>query len=334
MQGADTRGVPGRSGHPAAGESMRSPELRDPAPKRKSLWRPVLQVVVTGTILAVLAGRSELGALSFARFDLGWFALGVLTTIPQLAGSAMRWSFAAKRLNVPVPFSRALSEYYVSSLLNQLLPTGIAGDALRISRHASFTDGARPAYTRSMRAVVLERSAGQLVLWCCVALSTPLWGGPWSTALSVGLGLLVVGSLALLALRARTPRHLPRTWLNGVLDDTTRALVDRGAVRVHLATSLLTLVSCVAMFGCAARAISAPLEFAELVRIAPLVLVSMAVPVSFAGWGVRELATTALYAASGLDPGLGATTAVVYGLMSLVGSLPGFVLAFSSQAPK
>jgi uncharacterized membrane protein YbhN (UPF0104 family) len=291
-------------------------------------------VVVTATLLAVLTGRSELGKLSFAHFDVRWFALGVLTTIPQLAGSALRWSFAAKRLNAPLPFSRALAEYYVSSLINQLLPTGMAGDALRITRHASFTDVAQPAYARSMRAVVFERTAGQLVLWCCVALSTPLWGGPWSITLSVGLGLLVVGSLLLLALRARTPKHLPRTWLAGVLDDTARALVDRGAVRVHLATSLLTLVFCVAMFGCAARAISAPLELAMLVRIAPLVLVSMALPVSFAGWGVRELATTALYAASGLDPGVGATTAVVYGLMSLVGSLPGAVLAFSSQAAK
>jgi uncharacterized membrane protein YbhN (UPF0104 family) len=298
------------------------------------LLRSGLQVVVTGTILAVLAGRTELGSLSFARFDLRWFALGVLTTVPQLLGSALRWSFAARRLGAPLPMSRALGEYYVSSLVNQLLPTGIAGDALRVTRHASFTDMARPAYTRSMRAVVLERTAGQLVLWCCVAASTPLWGGPWSTALSVGLGLLVVGSLVLLRLRARTPKHLPRTWLSGVLDDTAKALVDRGAVRVHVTTSLLTLLSCVAMFGCAARAISAPLELAMLARIAPLVLVSMAVPVSFAGWGVRELATTALYAASGLDPGLGASTAVIYGLMSLVGSLPGLALAFSSQAQK
>ena len=318
----------------AAGESTRGAELRAASAKRRSLLRGALQVVVTATLLALLAGRSELGRLSFSRFDIRWFALGVLTTVPQLLGSALRWSFAARRLGAPLPFSRALGEYYVSSLLNQLLPTGIAGDALRITRHASFTDVARPAYTRSMRAVVLERTAGQLVLWCCVALSTPLWGGPWSTVLSVGLGLLVVGSLVLLRLRARTPKHLPRTWLDGVIDDTGRALVDRGAVRVHLATSLLTLVSCVAMFGCATRAISAPLELSALLRIAPLVLVSMAVPVSFAGWGVRELATTALYAASGLDPGVGASTAVIYGLMSLVGSLPGLALAFSSQAPK
>jgi uncharacterized membrane protein YbhN (UPF0104 family) len=205
---------------------------------------------------------------------------------------------------------------------------------LRVSRHASFTNQARPAYRRSMRAVILERSAGQLVLWCCVALSTPLWGNTWSKLLGVGLGLLVVGGFVFLRMRARAPKGVRSNWLGGVLDDTAVALVDRGAVRVHIATSLFTLVCCVAMFGCAARAVSAPLDFVELVRIAPLVLVSMAVPVSFAGWGVRELATTALYAASGLDPTVGTATAVVYGLMCLVGSLPGAVLAFSSQAAK
>jgi hypothetical protein len=57
----------------------------------------------------------------------------------------------------------------------------------------------------------------------------------------------------------------------------------------------------------------------------------MALPISFAGWGVRELASSALYAAAGLDPAVGAATSILYGLMFLAGCLPAVSFLRSSR---
>jgi hypothetical protein len=49
----------------------------------------------------------------------------------------------------------------------------------------------------------------------------------------------------------------------------------------------------------------------------------MAIPLSIAGWGLRETAAVALWAMAGL-PAEGALAAsILYGLLNLLGSVPG-----------
>jgi hypothetical protein len=56
------------------------------------------------------------------------------------------------------------------------------------------------------------------------------------------------------------------------------------------------------------------------------VLAATSLPVAFAGWGIREAATAALFASLALDPARGVAISVVYGVINLVASLPGFVV--------
>ena len=64
----------------------------------------------------------------------------------------------------------------------------------------------------------------------------------------------------------------------------------------------------------------------ELVPLALLVLLAMGVPANVAGWGPREGVAAWAFAAAGLGAAQGVATAVVYGVMVLVASLPGAVV--------
>ena len=59
-----------------------------------------------------------------------------------------------------------------------------------------------------------------------------------------------------------------------------------------------------------------------MLPLALLVMLAMVLP-SVAGWGPREGATAWVFAAAGLGAEQGVATAVVYGVMVLVASLPG-----------
>jgi bacteriorhodopsin len=54
-------------------------------------------------------------------------------------------------------------------------------------------------------------------------------------------------------------------------------------------------------------------------------------PLNVAGWGPREGAAAWAFGAAGLGAAAGVGTAVVYGVMSLVASLPGAVLLLASR---
>jgi hypothetical protein len=60
-----------------------------------------------------------------------------------------------------------------------------------------------------------------------------------------------------------------------------------------------------------------------------VVLLAAGLPTNVAGWGPREGVAAWVFAAAGLGGAAGVTTAVVYGVMALVATLPGVVVLLS-----
>ena len=56
------------------------------------------------------------------------------------------------------------------------------------------------------------------------------------------------------------------------------------------------------------------------------VLLAMAIPLSIAGWGVREGAAALVWQAAGLDPAQGVAISISYGVVILLSSLPGALM--------
>ncbi len=85
----------------------------------------------------------------------------------QVVLSALRWRFTAQRLGHSIPVWLAIREYYLGTVLNQILPGGIIGDAARVYR---VQEEAAGGWKRAATAVALERLSGQLaffLLTCC-----------------------------------------------------------------------------------------------------------------------------------------------------------------------
>ena len=87
-------------------------------------------------------------------------------------------------------------------------------------------------------------------------------------------------------------------------------------------TSVLVVAGHAVTFLIAARTAGATAPLSEMLPIAVLAMTGMVLP-SAAGWGPREGVTAWAFGAAGLGAQRGVTTAVVYGVMVLVASLPG-----------
>ena len=74
--------------------------------------------------------------------------------------SAWRWCLVARGLRIRLPLGAAVADYYRALFLNAALPGGVLGDVHRAVRHGQSTGD----IGRGVRAVVLERTAGQVVL--------------------------------------------------------------------------------------------------------------------------------------------------------------------------
>lgn len=297
------------------------------------LWRyAVGAALLIG--LAVTLDSAAIGA-AIGAASPGWLIAAVLLSVPQVALSAWRWRYTAARLGAPLGRRQAYAEYYLATFLNQVLPGGVAGDAARAWRHARDLDAGHAAW----QAVVIERASGQCVLLLC-ALAALTASLPLQSALAHAIdgrpgggivGALLAGALAVAAGVAVLLRRRgqPSGRIAAVLG---RSLLARDVWPVQLVASAGVVLSYITVYICCARMIGVTLPTAELWPLVPWVLFAMAIPLSVAGWGVREGAAAVIWAAAGLDPAQGVAISVTYGLVVLLSSLPGALVLLRQRA--
>lgn len=252
------------------------------------------------------------------------FAIGLATTVL----SAWRWCLVARGMGMRLPLRSAVADYYRALFLNAALPGGVLGDVHRAVQHGREEGDVG----RGLRAVVLERTAGQAVLvgfGVAVLLSypSPLVRGahPGVLVAVVAAAALVVGLLLWkrpagkrdAAARSRVGRAIATAWAD------VRNGYSRRTLPWVLLASAAVAAGHLATFVVAARAAGSAAPLTRLLPLMLLALLSMMLPVNIGGWGPREGVTAWAFGAAGLSAAQGLTTAVVYGVFAFVAALPG-----------
>jgi len=243
--------------------------------------------------------------------------LAVLTTVC----CAWRWKIVAGGLGFDLPLPTAVAAYYRSLFLNVTLPGGIVGDVHRgISHGRDVSD-----IGRALRAVAWERSAGQVVqvvltVVVLLALPSPVQSSMPLVAMVVVL--VALGVVLVARVRSDDDRSAWTRVRSAVARDIRDGLLaGRAWLGISLASALVVGGHAVT-FLIAARTAGTNVPLFQMLPIALLVMTAMALP-NVAGWGPREGVSAWVFGAAGLGAGRGVATAVVYGVMVLVASLPG-----------
>ena len=277
------------------------------------MTRRWVHVVAALAILAVLVWRLGAGPfLDGLRAVDAWAlaaasGLAVLTTVC----CAWRWRIVARGLGVDLPLGPAVAAYYRSLFLNVTLPGGVVGDV-----HRGFSHGRDASDVGlGLRAVAWERSAGQVVqIVLTVAVLLVLPSPVHAVMPFAALALIAAAALITLMVRAWPALTPPpsRAW-------PAIALASALIVAGHTATFLI-----------AARSAGVTAPLSQMLPLALLVMLAAALP-NVGGWGPREGVTAWAFAAAGLGASLGVATAVVYGVMVLVASLPGAAVLVAAE---
>jgi hypothetical protein len=291
----------------------------------RTAWAWV-RIVGSALVLAVLVWRLGTGPFLDGVRTVNAGALAAATGIAVLTTvcCAWRWKIVAGGLGVELSLPAAVAAYYRSQFLNVTLPGGIVGDLHRgVSHGRDVSD-----VGRGLRAVAWERSAGQVVqavLTVVVLLALP---SPVRASMPLVAIAVVVAALGVALVARARPNGGRSAWArvrSAVGGDIRDVLLARRAWPSISVASALVVAGHTVTFLIAARVvgISAPLD--RMLPIALLVMLGAALP-SVAGWGPREGVTAWAFGAAGFGAQRGITTAVVYGVMVFVASLPGAIV--------
>jgi hypothetical protein len=147
-------------------------------------------------------------------------------------------------------------------------------------------------------------------------------------ALAAGAGFLLLGRMPWPWLKrwwATHHLHACSVIANRLIFDPVRA--PKLAV-----LSLLVHILAVVIAWCVVRSIAAPVVFGQIFQLVPPVMLITMLPISIAGWGVRETAMGLAFGYAGLVVNEGVNISLLLGVVSfLVGAFGGLVWIFSAE---
>lgn len=266
--------------------------------------------------------------LSLVQF--GWLLFGTIFVAIQIAAGALRWREAVRRGGTELSVTRALRYTLVASFFNQTLPSTIGGDGVRLWLLARGHAG----WQLAAYSVIVDRVVGIIALAAVVVACLPwtlslLTNPVGRTALIIiavgcmagGGAFLLLGWSRLLFLQRWAPtRHLAAASI------TARRLFTEPGSAIYVGVlSILIHLLTVMVAWCAAQSVAAPLTFLQALLLIPPIILIAVIPISIAGWGVREGAMAMAFGYASLPESDGLIVSLLFGVMYFVVGILGGV---------
>jgi uncharacterized membrane protein YbhN (UPF0104 family) len=291
------------------------------------------RIAVSAALLYYAFASVDLAELRSRLQDLNiaWMPLAVALALIQLVLLATRWRRIAGACGAPLSAGRSVRLVLISAFFNQVLPSTVGGDAMRLWLFARQGAG----WSKATHSVLLDRFVGVLALallvTACLPWSLALIRDPVGrTALGVISAVSLGGGLSFIALGLLPwpwlKRWPPLRQLTAMAVTARQILFSAAEAAAVLAPSFAIHALTAAIAWCAAQAIGASLGYFHALLLVPPVMLIATVPISVAGWGVREKSLVLAFAYAGLPEGDGLLIAVLLGITQLIVGLIGGML--------
>jgi uncharacterized membrane protein YbhN (UPF0104 family) len=305
---------------------------------RKRAWAIARLLISFGLLAFVLKsiGIERVGR-TLLEADPVPLVIALLLFVAGVVVRSLRWRVLLVALDVQVHLGRLVHLYFVGGFFNAFLPTGFGGDVVRVAELAQDVEP-----TVATGTVVVDRLTGLLVLFALALLALPFAIGLMSAQVWLVIGVVAAGGLiaGLLVLQGRWLRSATR-WLPGPLSLTGEGLLARvysavtacgwRAVTIALLISLVFNLLLILMHYLVARAVGIDLSLVYFFLFVPLLSLTLMLPISFGGLGVREGAAVLLLGQVGVNEAQAVAYSLgIYGITRISGLFGGFLFLLES----
>lgn len=302
-----------------------------------SMISSVIKLAVSLALLTILFLRMDTEALlrNLAGVDPFMFLGAICLIFVAICLRAYRWSAMMSAYNVKLSFRKSFELIQMGNFYGQFLPMTVGGDMVRIWQ--GHRDGL--PLKAAMHTVLLDRWFGFASLIVIVLISSSTLSGVLAIILPKGLlvmlALLLIGGLLLVLVLDKALKYLPtnRTIceISGFSDAARRFVTSATYSLPVFAASLAIHLISIAAIKIIADGVGAPVPFMQLLMLMPPVLLMTLLPISFAGWGVREGAMVFLLGLVGVSPEQALAISILIGCVYLFVSFSEGFRIFSSM---
>jgi glycosyltransferase 2 family protein len=309
-----------------------------PADDMRRILLSSIKILVSAALLYLALRKANFSDL-VSRLTVesaGWIGLAIATTLLQIFVGALRWREISADCGAPLSTMQATRFNMIGAFFNQTLPSSIGGDAVRL-----WLVGRSAGWRAATYSIFVDRAIGLIALAIMIVASLP-----WSyrligdangraalllidlAALAGGAGFLLLGRLQWPWLRSWWGTH----HLHACSVIANRAIFSRDHGPKIAILSMLVHILAVVIAWCVVQSIAAPVLFGQIFQLIPPVMLITMLPISIAGWGVREATMGMAFGYAGLMTAEGVNVSLLFGAVYfIVGAVGGLVWIFSTE---
>jgi glycosyltransferase 2 family protein len=313
----------------------------------KTLVFLVAKIALTLCLFGLVLRSIDLGDVLLHIKLLPAAVLLLVTAIwlVQLVASGIRLSAITGIIAYPIPLMKALRMNWVGAFFAQALVTFVSGDVVR----AMMLHRCEIPMRNCARCVTLDRLIGLLSSLLIMSVTAP-WAiqltGDESMRHSIALmamaGIVLIAGFAALGYLGRHPgliqiarvRFHQYRILYAVLDTLAvvrHLFIGRNYMPRILISSVVIQIINVAIIFFLMNGMGADVSIWDCLLIVPTVMLISLLPFSIAGWGLRESAMATGFSLINVPPAAALAASLMFGVFTLVLSLPGGLLWWSSR---
>jgi uncharacterized protein (TIRG00374 family) len=298
-----------------------------------------LKIALSGALIWYFVGKSDLGAAmeDLRRVDVMTVVLAIVLFLVQMALVAWRWSVLMRLVGIGdgLSFHRIVRTVWIATFFNTTLVSSVGGDAFRLWTIVRWGN----PLGKSVNSIFLDRLAAAMALMVLIAVSLPYVMELVTDETAIlSYALLIAASLAgftALLYADRMPRRIQH-WrlvrgLANLAADTRRLTLHMDNLLPVVALSLLVHVLSIIVVYVLAGGLEIGISFLDCFFLVPPVIIAMTLPISIAGWGVREGVMIVAMGLMGVSQESALVLSILFGLGITLAALPGGVIWLFSR---
>lgn len=286
----------------------------------------------------------SIGSLYFASHSISWadvanalqqaqYSLMVLALVVFWVAqvfSALRCVYVARVLGGALDLSTSLRAHFIGLWFNQVLPTSLGGDVIKIAILKNPL-----GLSIAIRSAILDRVSGLMFLLLATAITLPLYANllPSHPELIITLGVIAVSGGLTIILSAWAAHHVSElSILNSVLLKLIQIFSDVWMFKKGVPlweqvwTSAIVHFNGIVTYVLLGFALGINVNFITFLLVVPIIFLIALIPVSYAGWGLREAGAVWIFGMVGIANESALAMSIYFGLLLVVAGLPGLFI--------
>lgn len=299
----------------------------------------LIKICLTGIIIYFLVNNVDYTQVlvTLKKVPYHLLFLSVALTITGILATAQRWQKIICSVSAPIPLWDACYHTAIGAFLSQCLPSSVGGD---VYKGIILKQRYQISTALSVNTTLIDRLYGisSFVIFTILGCFAE-----WKSLIASSIGEVVMAIITLVGgglvalyclkfIRIKLPSFLmPIIQFSESISLVFSHKIDAFIIFI---TSLVASLCLIMGAYLLSEGIGLNLTLFQTFLCIPLVIIISAIPVSFAGWGLREGAMVVILSIYGIPKEEALAFSLLFGVVQFLAAFPGLILWCVAKSPQ